>query len=130
MAIAIPLLSYLYIRRNRGISGKRVSALSLFPTFILGFVALAVIRSFGDYFVLSKGFWSAEAWNHLHSTVKHWSESLLAVAMAGVGLGTDIRKLKQLGAKPFYAGLFAALSVGVASVILVKILAPFLGIEE
>lgn len=50
----------------------------------------------------------------------------LAVAMAGVGLGTDIGKLRQLGAKPFYVGLFAALSVGVVSVILIKILAPFL----
>jgi len=46
--------------------------------------------------------------------------------MAGVGLGTDIGKLRQLGAKPFYVGLFAALSVGVVSVILIKILAPFL----
>ncbi len=46
--------------------------------------------------------------------------------MAGVGLGTDIRKLKQLGAKPFYVGLFAALSVGVVSIIMIKVLGSFL----
>jgi uncharacterized membrane protein YadS len=46
--------------------------------------------------------------------------------MAGVGLGTDIRKLKQLGAKPFCVGLFAALSVGVVSIIMIKVLGAFL----
>lgn len=130
MAIAIPLLSYLYIMRNRGVSGKKVSALSLFPTFILGFIALAVIRSLGDYVVLNKGLWNAAGWNQFCSTINHWSGNLLAVAMAGVGLGTDIRKLRQLGAKPFYVGLIAALSVGVVSVILIKILAPFLAIVK
>lgn len=126
MAVAIPLLSYLYIRKNQGTSGKRVSALSLFPFFILGFIAMAIIRSVGDYFVLNKSVGSVETWNYLTSLIKHWSEYFLAVAMAGVGLGTDIGKLRQLGAKPFYVGLFAALSVGVVSVILIKILAPLL----
>ncbi len=46
--------------------------------------------------------------------------------MAGVGLGTDLKKLRQLGARPFAVGLFAALYVGIISVILIKILAPFL----
>ena len=126
MAIAIPLLSYRYLRRSRRISRKKVSALSLFPTFILGFVALAVVRSLGDYLVLNESFWNAEGWNHLCSTVKQWSGYFLAVAMAGVGLGTDIRKLKQLGAKPFCVGLFAALSVGVVSIIMIKVLGAFL----
>jgi uncharacterized membrane protein YadS len=126
MAIAIPLLSYRYLRRSRRISREKVSALSLFPTFILGFVALAVVRSLGDYLVLNESFWNAEGWNHLCSTVKQWSGYFLAVAMAGVGLGTDIRKLKQLGAKPFCVGLFAALSVGVVSIIMIKVLGAFL----
>lgn len=40
--------------------------------------------------------------------------------------GTDIKRLKQLGARPFLVGLLAALSVGVVSVILIKILAVFM----
>jgi uncharacterized integral membrane protein (TIGR00698 family) len=126
MAIVIPLLSYRYLRRSQGISAKKVDPLSLFPTFILGFVALAVIRSLGDYLVLSGSFWNAGGWNHLCSIVKEWSGYFLAVAMAGVGLGTDIGGLKQLGAKPFCAGLFAALSVGVVSTIMIKVLGAFL----
>jgi uncharacterized integral membrane protein (TIGR00698 family) len=126
MAIVIPFLSYLYIRRNQRNSGKKVSALSLFPIFILGFIAMAVVRSLGDYIVLSKSVWNIEGWNHLCSIVKQWSGYFLAVAMAGVGLGTDIGKLKKLGAKPFSVGLFAALSVGAVSVMMIKILAAFL----
>ena len=40
---------------------------------------------------------------------------VLAMAMAGVGLGTRLKTLKGLGITPFYVGLFAALVVGVAS---------------
>jgi len=105
-----------------------VNFISLFPVFIIGFIAMAVLRSLGDYFVTSRDlFWNAEGWNGFCSIVKQWAGYFLAVAMAGVGLGTDIRKLRQLGFKPFFVGLFAALSVGVVSFILIKIFAPFLG---
>lgn len=46
--------------------------------------------------------------------------------MPGVGLGRDIGKLRQLGAEPFYVGLFTDLSIGVVSIVLIKILAPLL----
>jgi len=48
--------------------------------------------------------------------------------MAGVGLGTDIKKLKKLGAKPFWIGFCAAVSVGIVSFLLLKILSPFLAV--
>jgi uncharacterized integral membrane protein (TIGR00698 family) len=127
MAAVIPLMAFFYIRRNQTSSRKKVSVLSLFPVFILGFVAMAIIRSLGDYFVINRDiFWNEQGWLALHSTVKQWAGYFLAVAMAGVGLGTDIRKLKHLGAKPFWVGLLAALSVGIVSLILIKIFSPFL----
>ncbi len=46
----------------------------------------------------------------------------------GVGLGTDIKKLKKLGAKPFWVGLCAAISVGTVSSLLIKIVNPFLAV--
>jgi uncharacterized membrane protein YadS len=127
MALAIPLMAYIYINRNKTTARKKVSILRLFPVFILGFIAMAILRSLGDYLVLTKGlFWNAEGWSAFYSFIKQWAGYFLAVAMAGVGLGTDIRKLKRLGPTPFFVGLFAALSVGIVSVILIKILAPFL----
>ena len=90
-------------------------------------IALAILRSIGDYVVINRNFmWNAEGWSALCSLIKQWAGYFLAVAMAGVGLGTDIKKLKQLGAKPFFVGLCAALSVGIISFALIKIFAPFL----
>lgn len=127
MALAIPLMAFIYIKRNRETCGQKISIIKLFPVFILGFIAMAIVRSLGDYLVVTKEiFWNAEGWTECYSFLKQWAGYFLAVAMAGVGLGTDIKKLRQLGAKPFVVGLFAALSVGVISVILIKILAPFL----
>jgi uncharacterized integral membrane protein (TIGR00698 family) len=127
MAVVIPLMAFIYIRRNKGASQKKISVLSLFPVFILGFIALAILRSIGDYVVVNKNFmWNAEGWSALCSLIKQWAGYFLAVAMAGVGLGTDIKKLRQLGAKPFFVGLCAALSVGIISFALIKIFAPFL----
>jgi len=129
MALVIPFMAYTYVKRNRSTSRKKVNILSLFPVFILGFIAMAVFRSMGDYLVLSKNLlWNAEAWNNLCSIVKQWAGYFLTVAMAGVGLGTDIKKLKKLGAKPFWVGLCAAVSVGIVSFLLIKIVSPFLAV--
>jgi uncharacterized integral membrane protein (TIGR00698 family) len=129
MALVIPFMAYTYVRRHSSTSRKKVNILSLFPVFILGFIAMAVLRSMGDYFILSKNIlWNPEAWNNLCSIVKQWAGYFLAVAMAGIGLGTDIKKLKKLGAKPFWVGLCAAVSVGIVSFLLIKILSPFLAV--
>jgi uncharacterized integral membrane protein (TIGR00698 family) len=129
MALVIPFMAYTYVRRHSSTSRKKVNIISLFPVFILGFIAMAVLRSLGDYFVVSKSLlWNAEAWSSLCSMVKQWAGYFLAVAMAGVGLGTDIKKLKKLGAKPFWVGLCAAVSVGVVSLLLIKILSPFMAV--
>lgn len=127
MALVIPLMAYFYIKRNGATSSKKVKIVALFPVFILGFIAMAIVRSLGDYFVLGENFlWNAEVWNQFCSIVKQWAGYFLAVAMACIGLGTDIKRLKQLGARPFLVGLLAALSVGVMSVMLIKILAVFM----
>ena len=127
MAVVIPLVAFIYIRRNKEASQKKISVLSLFPVFILGFIALAILRSIGDYVVINRNFmWNAEGWSALCSLIKQGAGYFLAVAVAGVGLGTDIKKLRQLGAKPFFVGLCAALSVGIISFALIKIFAPFL----
>jgi uncharacterized membrane protein YadS len=66
----------------------------------------------------------------------HWSSFLkasdvaavwcLTIAMAAVGLGTGLAKLRGLGWKPFSVGFAAALLVGGVSVALIKILTPLI----
>jgi len=48
-------------------------------------------------------------------------------AMAAVGLGTSLRRLQKLEWKPFVVGLVAAVLVGCASIVMVKLMTPLLG---
>ena len=129
MALVIPLMAYLYARRvtqQGGTARARVSAWKLFPVFILGFVAMTIFRSVGDAGIQhggrAVGMWSPAQWSHGIGLVSDMAGYALAMALAGVGLGTRIKKLKGLGIKPFYVGLFASLVVGVASALSVFLL--------
>jgi len=121
MAGVIPLMAYQYSRRQAAEStgDARVRFWRLFPVFILGFLGMAVIRTLGDTTLESGdaafGLWDAGTWDGLVSGIKTWAERFLAMAMAGVGLGTSFRQIRALGLRPFYAGLGAAIVVGVLS---------------
>lgn len=124
MAIVIPLMATQHRRRlaadasGPASTRQKISFLSLFPVFILGFLLMAVVRTVGDETLDSGSAWGvfdAGSWESLTTGAKEWAERFLAVAMAGVGLGTSFKQLRGLGLKPFYVGLVAALSVGVLS---------------
>jgi len=120
MALVIPLMAYLYSRQNASQrpAGAKVSVLKLFPMFILGFILLAVVRSIGDATLQSGtayGLFDADTWKMITTGTKTWAGNFLAMAMAGVGLGTRISQLRGLGLKPFYVGLGAAVAVGILS---------------
>lgn len=118
MAAVIPFMAFYYARKSQA-KGKKVSVAKLLPLFVLGFLAMAVLRSVGDAMVKNGGsaygIWNAATWKGLYGTVKTWAENLLVVALAGVGLNTNFRSFKGLGIKPFLVGLSAALVVGLVS---------------
>jgi len=122
MIVVIPLMAYVHQRQSRrdGGVGVQVNVLALFPMFILGFALMAVVRTVGDV-TLESGFaygvFDAAGWGEVTGGIKAWAERLLAVAMAGVGLGTSVRQLRGLGVRPFYVGLGAAAAVGMVSVL-------------
>ncbi len=122
MIVVIPLMAYVHHRRSRRDveGGGKVNVLVMFPLFILGFVLMAVVRTVGDATLdggLAYGVLDAAAWDEVTGGIKAWAERLLAVAMAGVGLGTSVWQLRGLGVRPFYVGLGAAAAVGVVSVL-------------
>jgi len=133
MAIVIPLMSYVYARKNfesDSLSGKtRINPLKLFPLFIVGFLIMAAIRSVGDAGIngggQALGVFSSGAWDNTIYYISRWSGYVLATAMAGVGLGTSFSTLKGLGIKPFYVGLLAAIVVGAAGLVLVLVLGSY-----
>ncbi len=132
IAAVIPLMALVYTRRlaaKGGTMGARVSAWRLFPMFILGFIAMAILRSAGDAGLrqggLALGYWSGADWSRGAALVSDAATYVLAMAMAGVGLGTRLKSMKGLGIKPFYVGLFASLVVGIASALTVFLLGGF-----
>lgn len=133
MAVVIPVMSVYSTRRTRrDASVDRGSFLRLLPLFVLGFLVVAGIRSVGDAGVNAggKAFGLLEktAWTGIHSLVKGWAGNLLVVALAGVGLSTDMRTFRGIGIKPFLVGLVAALSVGLISFIAISLLGSLVSI--
>ena len=135
MVVAIPGITYLYARRLRKegeVAGRRTRLVELIPVFIVGFLAMAVVRSLGDAGIASGGqafgLWGEGAWSDLTHGIRNWAEYILATAMAGVGLGTSIAQLKGLGFKPFLVGIATALAVGLVSVGLVFVFGPLISI--
>jgi len=126
MTVVIPLMVYVYTKNRSRKETEKINPLRLFPLFILGFITFAIVRSLGDYFIVRlRLFWHINSWNYFWHLVNYWSGNFLALAMAGVGLGTGFKKLRRLGLRPFFVGLIAALFVGVVSLALVKIFVPF-----
>ena len=125
----IPVCAIIYARqqKNTGDSeSKKVSILKLFPVFVLGFLGFVFFRSMGDMFITEKStyflFWSSpESWTQFCTFIKSMAKYILAIAIAGAGLSTQLKKLKKLTFKPFLIGLMAAITVGLVSYVLVTI---------
>jgi uncharacterized membrane protein YadS len=132
MAIVIPFMTFYYSRRVGELgefSGTKTGVLRLLPLFVIGFLAMAMIRSIGDAGInaggTAFGLWDTSAWEGVIDFAKSWAENLMVVALAGVGLSTNLGTFKGLGIKPFLAGLGAALVVGIVSYIAISLLGSF-----
>jgi uncharacterized integral membrane protein (TIGR00698 family) len=122
MAAVIPFMAFYYARKTQGSDETvetRTNIVKLLPLFVVGFLIMAVIRSFGD------ALWAGAAWSDVVSFTKTWAINLLVVALAAVGLSTSFKILKGLGIKPFIVGLGAALIVGVVSYVAISMLGTF-----
>lgn len=127
MGVVIPILAMTYQRRNAVVkSAKRpipwLNWSQSVPMFLVGFVALAAVRSIGDIGGKPFGIIPIETWKEFLSFASSVSIFLLTTAIAAVGLGTNITKLKALGWKPLFIGLAAAILVGATSYVLVTLL--------
>lgn len=120
LAAVIPLLTWMHIRDSHAAGGvkKTIKWTALIPGFVIGFVAMAVVRSTGDATLGSSGaafgIWDAASWASLTKQLgDYWaSQILLGTAMAAVGLNTNFSVFKGVGLKPFAVGLAGALAVG------------------
>lgn len=130
----IPIVSLLFFKRSNA-SGynedtEKNSRLpkwyKLIPLFVIGFLVLALIRTIGDVTLtnsgLAFGFLEASTWESVYESGSSFGTTyMLGMAMAGVGLTTDLSQFKGLGMKPFYIGLIAAISVGIVSLTMISL---------
>ncbi len=121
LAAVIPLLTWMHLRESHAATGgvkKTIRWTALIPGFVIGFVAMAVVRSAGDATLGANGaafgIWDAASWASITKQLgDYWaSQILLGTAMAAVGLNTNFAVFKGVGLKPFAVGMAGALAVG------------------
>ena len=117
LVVMIPLFAYLH---NRGqTKEKNYSIISVFPYFVLGFVGMIIFRNIGDQLFSDHTY--SYNWNETINFVKASSKIFLTMAMAAIGLSTNLRDLKSMGYKPFVVGFIAMSTVGLVSLITINI---------
>ena len=120
LVIMIPLFAFLY---NRGqTKEKSYSILSIFPYFVLGFVGMIILRNIGDQIFLNN---SGENWINIIDIIKLFSKIFLTMAMAAIGLSTNLKEIKSMGYKPFVVGFLAMATVGVICILTIEVYTRF-----
>ena len=118
MVVVIPALTLVFARLNCQ-AGERVNWKKLVPLFIIGFIAMSLLRTVGDLGDAAFGFIPAAAWQDGVGLTQQAAEIFLTIAMAAVGLSTSFAGLRQIGIKPLAMGFTAAALVGLTSLVLI-----------
>ena len=114
MAPLIVLIAWWSIRsrvRTAGADGEvRAAAFEAFPVFVLGFLAVAALSSFG---VISE---------RVSSLAGDASSFLIVTAIAAVGLTTNLREIRSVGPRPVLVALGATAVLAVLGLAFAQVL--------
>lgn len=105
--------------KRAGEEGKKVALASIFPMFILYFVAASLITTVITAFANGVALSAAE---NIFALLKELSKFLIVMAMAAIGLNTDIVKLIRSGGKPIALGFLCWVAIAAVSLLLQKLL--------
>ena len=115
LIIMIPVFALLYSRGQK--REKNYSILNIFPYFVLGFIGMIILRNVGDEIFIST---YQFLWENFILNVKDSAKIFLGMAMASIGLSTNLSNLKTMGYKPFVVGFVAMITVGIISIITIE----------
>jgi uncharacterized integral membrane protein (TIGR00698 family) len=107
LAPLVMTLGIIAVRRGSGASGAKAGRKTPMPWFVLGFIAMIGVNSLGIV--------PADA-THAVTPVTTF---LLTMALAAMGLETDIRKLKAKGVRPLALGALAWIFISCFSLALI-----------
>ena len=78
---------------------------------------MIVVRNLGDQIFMTE---NNSSWNEIITIIKFFSKVFLTMAMAAIGLSTNLKDIKSMGYKPFIVGFIGMLTVGVISIITIE----------
>lgn len=109
------VLAFLRTRKEKaeGSAGTKVSIKKIFPMFILYFIAASVITTAAVSVGVSSG---------VFSPIKELSKFFIVLAMAAIGLNTDIIKLIKTGGKPIIMGFSCWAGITAVSLVMQHVL--------
>ena len=84
---------------------------------------MIILRNAGDQVFLNS---YNEIWISIVLYIKASSKIFLTMAMAAIGLSTNLRDLKKMGYKPFVVGFVGMATVGLVSIITLELYINFL----
>ena len=120
LIIMIPLFAFLYNRGQR--KERNYSILNIFPYFVLGFIGLIILRNIGDQIFST---YNEDSWIKTIEFIQISSKIFLTMAMAAIGLSTNLKDIRNMGYKPFIVGFVAMLTVGIISISTIEIYLKF-----
>lgn len=102
MIVPVALLFAAWVgMRNRAESNKTVSISTIVPWFVIGFLAMAVVNSLGLFPA------PVDKWLTVGGKIS------ITIALAGVGLGVDLKEFAKTGFRPLFLGFLAWILVAV-----------------
>lgn len=107
------VLAFLRTRREKQDGGNRVDFKKIFPFFILFFIAASIVTTVAVHFGVSAS---------VFDPIKELSKFLIVLAMAAIGLNTNIIKLVRSGGKPIALGGCCWISITAVSLLMQHLL--------
>ncbi|MGN0169456.1 MAG: YeiH family protein [Lachnospiraceae bacterium] len=103
------VLAFVRTKKEKNAEGNAVSIKKIFPFFILYFIGASVITTIA----VSMGVSSS-----VFSPIKELSKFFIVLAMAAIGLNTDIVKLVKTGGKPLLLGFICWVGITFMSLVM------------
>lgn len=119
MIPAVFVLGIWYARQRASAAGRKLTGRDVrksMPTFLFGFLGLAVVRTLVDHF----GVVPVATWSTVLAVAAWLAKALILVAMAGIGISTRFRTMRSVGGAPLVVGFIGAAFLAVASYVLIR----------